>query len=98
VARVLGDVSYATVWRVARRYGVALTAGRETMGRERLSEERRAAVITARRADPDAPQREIARQAGVSRSSVRRIEGNARRPRGGQAKRIARPMADILAL
>jgi hypothetical protein len=37
VARALGDVSYATVWRVAHRYSIALTAGRETMGR-RLSE------------------------------------------------------------
>jgi Sigma-70, region 4 len=79
-------VSYATVWRVAHRYSVALTAGRETMGR-RLSPDRRVAVIEARRAKPDAPQREIAQQAGVSRSSVRRIEGKSRRPRGGQAAR-----------
>ena len=89
VARALGDVSYATVWRVAHRYSIALTAGRETMGR-RLSEDRRAAVIEARRVNPDAPQREIAERAGVSRSSVRRIEGVGRRPRGGQpARRIA---------
>jgi DNA-binding XRE family transcriptional regulator len=86
VARALGDVSYATVWRVAHRYSIALTAGRETMGR-RLSADRRAAVIEARRASPDAPQREIAERAGVSRSSVRRIEGNGHRPRGGQATR-----------
>ena len=33
VARTLGDVSYATVWRVAERYAIALKAGRETMGR-----------------------------------------------------------------
>jgi hypothetical protein len=98
VARTLGDVSYATVWRVAHRYGVALTAGRETMGRTRLSEERRAAVIEARRAAPDAPQREIALQAGVSRSSVRRIEGDGRRPRGSRAKSAARRMMDSPAL
>ena len=77
VARALGDVSYATVWRVAHRYSIALTAGRETMGR-RLSPDRRAAVIEAAQANPDAPQREIAEQAGVSRSSVRRIEGGSR--------------------
>ena len=46
VARALGDVSYATVWRVAHRNSIALTAGRETMGC-RLSEEQRAAVIEA---------------------------------------------------
>jgi DNA-binding XRE family transcriptional regulator len=88
---------YATVWRIAHRYGVVLTAGRETMGR-RLSAERRAAVIEARRADPDASQKEIALRAGVSRSSVRRIEGNGRRPRGGRAKSAARRMKDSPAL
>ena|SRR5215475_10038753 len=36
VARTLGDVSYATVWRVADRNAIALKAGRETMGRPRL--------------------------------------------------------------
>jgi Sigma-70, region 4 len=44
------------------------------MGR-RLTPDKRAAVIEARQANPDATQLEIARQAGVSRSSVRRIEG-----------------------
>jgi hypothetical protein len=36
---------------------------------KRLSPERRAAVIEARRANPMAPQQEIARAAGVSRST-----------------------------
>lgn len=63
VARTLGDVSYATVWRVAHRYGIALTTGRETMGR-RLAAERRAAVIAARRANPDAPQNELRSRPG----------------------------------
>jgi DNA-binding XRE family transcriptional regulator len=97
MARALGDVSYATVWRIADRNTIALTAGRETMGR-RLPADRRAAVIEARRANPDAPQNEIAQQAGVSRSSVRRIEGNGRRPSGGQVKGAARRMADMPAL
>ena len=92
VARALGDVSHATVWRVAHRNSIALTAGRETMGR-RLSEDQRAAVSDARRAKPDAPQSEIAERAGVSRSSVRRIEGGARRPRGGQPARRIVPIA-----
>ena len=33
VARALGDVSYATAWRIADRNAIALAAGRETMGR-----------------------------------------------------------------
>ena len=74
-----GAWSYATVWRVADRAGIPLTAGRETMGRERLSAEQRAAVIEACRANPHATQAEIARAAGVSRASVSRIEGGRRR-------------------
>ena len=97
VARALGDVSYATAWRIADRNAIALAAGRETMGR-RLPPDRRAARTEARRANPDAPQNEIAQRAGVSRSSVRRIEGNGRRPNGGQAKGAARRMADMPAM
>jgi DNA-binding MurR/RpiR family transcriptional regulator len=74
--------SFSTVWRVAQRAGIELTAGRRTMGRHRLSPEQRARVIEARRGDPKAPQQRIAKKAGVSRSSVWRIErGN----RGGLA-------------
>ena len=70
-----GKWSYATVWRVADRAGIELTAGRETMGRHRLSAEQKAVVIEARHANPDASQKDIAQQAGVSRSSVWRVEG-----------------------
>jgi hypothetical protein len=73
-----GAWSYATVWRVADRAGIPLTAGRETMGR-RLSPERRAAVIEARRSNPAGTQEEIARAAGVSRPTVSRIERGDRR-------------------
>jgi transcriptional regulator with XRE-family HTH domain len=66
--------SFSTVWRVAQRAGIELTAGRETMGRHRLSPEERARVIDARHANPDAPQQRIAQEAGVSRSTVWRIE------------------------
>jgi hypothetical protein len=48
--------SYSTVWRVADRAGIELTAGREAKGYKRLPPERRAKVIEARRANPDAPQ------------------------------------------
>ena len=54
--------SFSTVWRVADRAAIELTAGRETMGRKRLSPEQRAKVIEARRANPDAPQGRIAQK------------------------------------
>jgi hypothetical protein len=75
--------SFATVWRVAERAGIELTAGREAKGYKRLAPERVAKAVEARRADPDAPQIEIARRAGVSRSTVWRIEGGSPRRRGG---------------
>jgi hypothetical protein len=77
-----GAWSYATVWRVADRAGIALTAGRKTMGR-RLSAEQRAAVIEARRNNPNGTQQEIARDAGVSRVTVGRIERGDRRRLAG---------------
>jgi transcriptional regulator with XRE-family HTH domain len=81
VARTLGDVSYATVWRVARRAGIALTEGRRTMGRP-LPPERRARVEAAVAANPGARQQDLARQTGVSRSTVSRVK---RALRAGQA-------------
>ena len=53
VARALGDVSYATVWRVAARAGIDLTAGRAAKGYKRLPAERRAKVEDAVRAIPE---------------------------------------------
>jgi hypothetical protein len=73
VARTLRDVSYATVWRVAERAGIELTAGRETMGRPRLPPEVWAKVKQAVAAHPEATQLELARQCGVSRSTVGRV-------------------------
>jgi Homeodomain-like domain len=72
VTRTLGGVSYATVWRVATRAGIALTAGRRTMGRP-LPPERRAQVEQAVAATPGATQQELARRCGVSRSTVGRV-------------------------
>jgi transposase-like protein len=77
-----GEWSYSTVWRIADRHDFALTAGRETMGRKRLSAEQRASVLAAIAANPQATQEQIAGQTGVSRPSVSRIEGGRRRPRG----------------
>ena len=66
-----GAWSYATVWRVADRAGIALTAGRKTMGRP-LSPQLRTKVREAVEQHPDATQLELARQIGVSRSTVGR--------------------------
>lgn len=68
--------------RVANRKSIELTAGREAQGYKRLSEERRAAVIEARRANPNGRQEDIARASGVSRASVSRIERGDCRRRG----------------
>jgi hypothetical protein len=81
--------SYATVWRVADRGDILLTARSETMGRHRLSAEQRAAVSEARRANPQATQAEIARATGVSRPSVSRIVG--RRRQAVSREIVARP-------
>jgi hypothetical protein len=73
VTRLLGDVSYATVWRVADRHEIPLTAGRETMGRPRLPVEILAKVEETVAANPEASQAQLARQTGVSRTTVRRV-------------------------
>ena len=73
VARTLGDVSYATVWRVADRNDIVLKAGRETMGRPRLSAEVWAKIAREVTANPNATQKELARKIGVSRSTVGRV-------------------------
>lgn len=67
-----GAWSYATVWRVAARAGIELTAGRRSMDRP-LPPERRAKVEQAVAAHPDATQLELARQCGVGRSTVGRV-------------------------
>ena len=77
IARELGDVSFATVWRVAERAGIELTAGRAAKGR-RLAAERRAKIVEALRANVKATQAEVARETGVSRSTVGRIARGSR--------------------
>jgi hypothetical protein len=73
VARTLGDVSYATVWRVADRNAIALKAGRETMGRPRLPAEVWAKIAREVAANPNATQKELARKIGVSHLTVGRV-------------------------
>jgi hypothetical protein len=67
------------VWRLAERECIDLAAGRAAKGYKRLPDERRAAVIEARRINPEATQAEIARATGVSRPTVTRIEDGRRR-------------------
>jgi hypothetical protein len=81
VAREDGEVSYATVWRIADREGIELTEGRKAKGYKRLSPQRRAAVMAELCARPAATQAEIAHATGVSRPTVTRIEGGRRRHR-----------------
>lgn len=73
VARTLGDVSYATVWRIVERNAISLKAGRKTMGRQRLPAEVWAEIAREVAANPNATQKELARKIGVSRSTVGRV-------------------------
>lgn len=79
VTRALGDVSYATVWRVAEQAGIDLTAGRAARGNKPGQAERHAKIKDAVRAYPKATQKELARQADVSLSTIRRVVGARRR-------------------
>ena len=72
VARETGW-SFATVWRVADRAKIDLTAGREAKGYKRLTPEQWAKVAAALTANPGATQQQVARKAGVSRSTVGRV-------------------------
>jgi DNA-binding Lrp family transcriptional regulator len=72
VARELG-FSFATVWRRADRVGIELKAGKDAKGYKRLSADQRARIIEVWRANPQATQEEVAREAGVSRPTVSRV-------------------------
>jgi hypothetical protein len=86
VARKTGW-SFSTVWRVAEWAGIELTAGRAAKGYKRLSATKRRKVEAALQANPQALQREIAQQTGVSRVTVSRIEGGVR-GRGSHAPQV----------
>ena len=72
-ARTLGNVSYATVWRVADRNAIALKAGRENMGRPSLSPKLWAKVGNEVAANPNATRKELGQKIGVSISTVGRV-------------------------
>jgi hypothetical protein len=73
-----GMWSYSTVWRVADRWNIVLTEGRETMGCKRLSAEQVAAVREMSRSNPKPKQADIARATAGSRPTVSKIEGGRR--------------------
>jgi ribosomal protein S25 len=73
VARRLGDVSYATVWRVADRNDIELKAGREAKGYKRHPADVWGKVEREVAANPHATQQALARKTGVSRSTVGRV-------------------------
>jgi hypothetical protein len=77
--RARGRREFFKVWRLAERECIDLAAGRAAKGYKRLPAERRAAVIEARRTNPEATQAEIARATGVSRPTVTRIDDGRRR-------------------
>jgi hypothetical protein len=62
VAREIGDVSYWRIWKIAKTAGIDLTAGKSRRGRLGLSPEKRAEIIAALAANPNATQ--VARQVG----------------------------------
>jgi hypothetical protein len=68
-----GAWSYATVWRVADRNNIPLTAGRETMGRHRLSLEQRVAVAEMSRRNPQARQADVASAASSTTARQSRL-------------------------
>lgn len=80
VTRALGDVSYATVWRVADRNTIDLEAGRKAKGYKRHPPELWAKVEREVAANPDATQQALAREIGVSRSTVGRVARGRRAP------------------
>jgi hypothetical protein len=73
VAHTLGNVSYATVWRVADRKNIDLEAGRKAKGYKRFPPEVWARVESEVAAHPTATQEELAPKIGVSRSTVGRV-------------------------
>jgi tripartite-type tricarboxylate transporter receptor subunit TctC len=89
VAKQIGGVSQATVWRIAKAAGIELTAGK-TAGRRSIPAEKRAQIIDALKSNPNA--RQVARQiGGVSHVTVWKIakaagiELTARRRRASRA-------------
>jgi transposase-like protein len=71
VAREVGGVNYDTVWRIAKKLNIKLTAGRAAQGRK-MPSKNRARIIAALKLNPNAS--EVARQiGGVSLATVYKI-------------------------
>jgi hypothetical protein len=78
VAREIGDVSFSTVWRVAERAGIELTAGREAKGYKRLAPDLWAKVAETLTANPKATQEQVARELASAAQFGRAARGRHR--------------------
>ena len=95
VAREIGGVSAAGVWKIAKRAGIELTAGIAARGcNNRVPPEKRAAIVAALNVNPNATAvaRDVGGVSGVGVWKIAQIEGidlrhscidQARRRRGG---------------
>ena len=97
VAREIGGVSAAGVWKIAKRAGIELTAGIAARGcNNRVPPEKRAAIVAALNVNPNATAvaRDVGGVSGVGVWKIAQVEGielrhscidQARRRRGGPA-------------
>ena len=95
VAREIGGVSAAGVWKIAKRAGIELTAGRAARGcNHRVPPDKRAEIVAALNVNPHATAvaREVGGVSGVGVWKIAQVEGielrhssidQARRRRGG---------------
>jgi hypothetical protein len=69
VMRAVGGVSYGSVWLIAKAAGIDLIVGRDVKRKPKITVEKRAQIVAALRADPNA--RKVARLiGGISNVSV----------------------------
>jgi hypothetical protein len=78
VAREIGGVSAAGVWKIAKRAGIELTAGIAARGcNHRVPPEKRAAIVAALNVNPNAAAaaREVGGVSGVGVWKIAQVEG-----------------------
>jgi hypothetical protein len=97
VAREIGGVSAAGVWKIAKKAGIELTAGRAARGcNNRVPPDKRAEIVAALNVNPNATAvaREVGGVSGVGVWKIAQVEGielrhssidQARRRRSGPA-------------
>jgi transposase-like protein len=78
VAREIGDVSAAGVWKIAKKAGIELTAGIAARGcNHRFPPDKRAAIVAALNVNPNATAvaREVGGVSGVGVWKIAQVEG-----------------------